>query len=201
MSDFGEIQGRIRDDLNRSDINSQIASYVKGAIRHYRTFPFWFNEARTTLTASSSASFLTVPSDYLDTVELYIKVGGYPVRMEQKTLNEIVEYRPTSGSQPGAYAYFGDRFELDFEVNQQYEFPLWYIKELATLSASSDTSLWTTTGEDLIVFRAERMLYSQVLKDKRSAADCAILEREARNSLLRFRDQKIGTGYAKPWCA
>lgn len=201
MSDFGELQGRIRDDLNRTDINSQIASQIQGAIRHYRRFPFWFNEAVTTLTASSSASFLTVPSDYLDTVELYIKVGGYPVKMQQKTLNEIVEYRPTSGSQPGAYAYFGDRFELDFEVNQQYEFPLYYIKELATLSASTDTSLWTTTGQDLIVFRAEKMLYRHTLKDRAAASDAERAEREAYVSLLGFRDQKTGTGQAIPWCA
>jgi hypothetical protein len=200
MSNFGELQARIRDDLNRDDINSQISSQIQAAIRHYRKFPLWFNEAVTTLTASSSASFLTVPSDYLDTVELYIKIGGYPVRMMQKSLNEIVEYRPTSGSQPGAYAYFGDRFELDFEVNQQYEFPLYYIKELATLSASADTSLWTTTGEDLIVYRAEKMLYRHTLKDRQAAADCNASERDAFNSLLGFRDQKVGSGQAKPWC-
>ena len=200
MSDFGGLISRIADDVNRTDINSQISQQIQGAIRHYRTFPFWFNEARSTLTASSSASFLTVPSDYLDTVELYIKVGGHPLRMTPAPLDEVVGNRPTAGSQPGKYCYFGDRFELDYEVNQQYEFPLYYIKELATLSASTDTSLWTTTGEDLIVFRAEKMIYSQVLKDKKAAADCAVLEREARNSLLRFRDQKTGTGYAKPWC-
>lgn len=199
MSTYGDMQSRIADDLNRSDLGSQISQQIKKAIVHYGRIPFWFNEARTTLTASSSASFLTVPSDYLDTVELYIKVSGYPIRMLPKTLDEVVGNRPSSGSQPGAYCYFGDRLELDFEVNQQYEFPLWYVKELATLSASADTSLWTTQGEDLIVFRAEKMLYSQVLKDQASAQRSHELEKEAKKSLLRFRDQKIGTGQAKPW--
>lgn len=199
MSTYGDLQDRIADDILRTDLSDQIRDQINLAILHYGRIPFWFNEARTTLTASNSASFLTVPSDYLETVELYIKIGGYPVRMLEKPLNEIVEYRPTSGSQPSAYAYFGDRFELNFEVNQQYEFPLWYIKSLATLSASTDTSLWTSQGEDLIVFRAEKVLYSRVLKKSQEASECAALEREARTSLLRFRDQKIGTGSAVPW--
>jgi hypothetical protein len=199
VSTYVQLRSRIADDLNRTDMTSQINQQIKLAIKHYRTFPMWFNEARTTLTASSSASFLTVPTDYLDTVELYIKVGGYPVRMEAKDLNSIVEYRPTSGSQPGAYAYFGDRFELDYEVNQQYEFPLWYIKELTELSADADENEWTKTGEDLIVYRAEAKLYRHVLKDAKAAAEAERSEREARTAILRFRDQKIGTGQAKPW--
>lgn len=200
MSTYGDLQDRIADDINRTDLSDQIRDQIKLAIVHYGRFPFWFNEARTTLTASSSASFLTVPSDYLDVVELYINIGDHPVRMEPKTLNEILEYRPVGESQPGAYCYFADRFELDYKVNQEYLFPLWYIKELATLSASTDSSLWTYQGEDLIVYRAEKMLYSRVLKDHKEAASCAALEREARTSLLRFRDQKTGTGQAKPWC-
>jgi len=199
MSTYEDLRSRIEVDINRTDITAQVQQQIKLAIKHYGTFPFWFNEARTTLTASSSASFLTVPSDYLDLVELYINVGNYPVRMEQKPLNEIVEYRPPSESQPGAFAYFGDRFELDYKVDQEYTFPLWYIQELATLSASSDTSLWTNQGEDLIVYRAEKMLFSNVLDDDRRASKASVLERDAKVALLRFRDQKIGTGQAKPW--
>lgn len=200
MSTYTQVQSRIADDINRTDLTSQIQQQIKLAIKHYRTFPMWFNEARTTLTASSSASFLTVPSDFLDTVELAIKVSGYPVPMKSKPLVEIVQYRPTSGSQPTSYCYFGDRFELDYEVNTQYEFPLWYIKELTELSAGGDENEWLKSGEDLIVYRAEKMLYASVIKDKAQAKVAAELEREARTALLRFRDQKIGTGHAKPWC-
>src|SRR3990167_10052557 len=184
MSTYEDLRSRIEVDINRTDITAQVQRHIKLAIKHYGTFPFWFNEARTTLTASSSASFLTVPSDYLDVVELYININSYPVRMEPKTLNEIIEYRPTSESQPGAYAYFGDRFELDYKVNQEYTFPLWYIQELATLSASSDTSLWTNQGEDLIVFRAEKMLFASVLDDERRMGTAAALERDAKVALL-----------------
>lgn len=199
MSTFTQVQARIADDINRTDLTSQIQQQIKLAIKHYRTFPFWFNETRSTLTASNSASFLTVPSDFLDTVELGIKVGGYTTEMVSKPLVDIVQYRPTSGGQPTAYCYFGDRLELDREVNQQYEFPLWYIKELTELSAGGDENEWLKSGEDLIVYRAEKMLYSRVLKKSVEAQECAALEREAKVALLRFRDQKIGTGHAKPW--
>lgn len=199
MSDFAGLISRVADDVNRTDINTQISQQIQGAIRHYRKFPFWFNEEVTTLTASSSATSLTVPSDYLETVELYIKVGNFPLKMLNRGLDEVVGGRPPNGSQPNRYCYYKDRFELNCQVNQQYEFPLYYVKELATLSASSDTNLWTTTGEDLIVFRAEKMIYANVIKDKAQAKIASDLEREAKTSLLGFRDQKIGTGQAKPW--
>jgi hypothetical protein len=199
LSTYTQVQSRIADDINRSDLTSQIQQQIKLAIKHYRTFPFWFNEARATLTASSSASFLTVPTDYLDVVDLYIKVGGYPVQMLNKPLIDIVQYRPSSGSQPRAFCYFADRFELDCEVNTQYEFPLWYIKELTELSGGSDENEWLKSGEDLIVYRAEKMLYAAVIKDKAQAKVCSELERDARNALLRFRDQKIGNGQATAW--
>lgn len=199
MSTYGDLQDRIADDLNRADLSDQIRDQIKLAIVHYGRVPFWFNEARTTLTASSSASFLTVPSDYLDTVDLYINVGGIPIKMTNSTLNDVVGGRPTGGSQPSRYCYFADRFELNCEVNQEYTFPLFYVKELATLSASTDTSLWTSQGEDLIVSRAEKVLYRDVLKDSSKFLLAKDAEKEAKSSLLGFRDRKIGTGHTKPW--
>lgn len=199
MSTYAEVMARIEDDINRTDITSRVQEQIKKAIEHYKRFPMWFNEAQTTLTASSSTTFLTVPSDYIDTVELFINISGSPKRMTQKSLREIIDGRPTGGSTPYAYSYFGDRFELECPVNIQYTFPLWYIKELATLSASSDTSLWLSTGEDLIVARAEKVLYRDVLKDAKNFSLAKDAEREAKSNLLGFRDQKVGTGYAKPW--
>src|SRR3990167_6974218 len=174
MSTYEDLRSRIEVDINRTDITAQVQQQIKLAIKHYGTFPFWFNEARTTLTASSSASFLTVPSDYLDIVELYINVGNYPIRMDQKPLNEIIEFRPPSESQPGCYAYFADRFELDYKVNQEYTFPLWYIKEPAALPGASGTGLWASQGEGLIVYRAEKILYSRVLKNQTEASACGV---------------------------
>jgi hypothetical protein len=199
MSTYTQVQSRIADDILRSDLTSQIQQQIKLAVKHYRTFPFWFNEGRTTLTASSSASFLTVPSDFVDVVHLQIKVGGHPLPMYMKDLQTVVDARSGSGSQPTEYCYFADRFELNCEVNTQYEFPLWYVKELTELSAGSDENEWLKSGEDLIVYRAEKMLYANVLKDKAQAKVCAELERDAKVALLRFRDQKTGTGQAKPW--
>lgn len=200
MSTYGDLQDRIADDLNRTDLSDQVRDQLKLAIVHYGRIPFWFNEARSTLTASNSASFLTVPSDYLDMVELYINLSSSdPVRMIPASLDEVVGSRRSGGSTPFKYCYFGDRFELDCEVNTQYTFPLWYIKELTTLSATSDSSLWTSQGEDLIVSRAEKVLYRDVLKDQSKFLLAKDAEKEAKTSLLRFRDQKVGTGYAKPW--
>jgi len=43
MSTYAEMQSKIADDLNRSDLTSQIQREINRAIRKYSRKPFWFN--------------------------------------------------------------------------------------------------------------------------------------------------------------
>jgi hypothetical protein len=194
---YGDLQSRIADDLNRTDLTNQIKENILLAIAHYRSERFWFNETSTTLTATVSQSYVTAPTDILRIDNLYIKISGKNIALLQQDLNSVVEYRPTTNGRPRAFCYYQNRFELDMLSDAAYAMPLYYVKELSVLSSSSDTNGWTTAAEDLIVFHAEKMLYANVIKDMEKAQAASALETAALTQLRSLGRARTTTGYTK----
>lgn len=199
MSTYTQLQSRIADDLNRTDLTSQIQQNILLAIEAYKNERFWFNETSTTLTASTSSAQVAAPSDILRIDRLYITISSKNIELLQKDLNQVVEFRPTTNGRPRAFAYYGNQFELDRKCDQAYSLPLYYVKQLTALSAGSDTNGWTTDGEDLIVFRAEKMLYANVIKDQEKAIVAAASEHEALTALRSLGRARTTTGFTKAY--
>lgn len=197
MSTYAQITSRIADDLNRSDLTSQIAQQVLLAITAYEHERFWFNETSTTLTATVGQAYVSYPSDLLRVDHLYITISNRNIELIPKDINTIIEFRPTTNGRPRSYALYQNRIEFDRPPNSAYSHPLYYVKQLTTLSADSDTNGWTTEGEDLIVARAEKILYATVLKDQEKATIAQSLERQALTALRERSIGKVGLGYAK----
>jgi hypothetical protein len=102
MSTFAQVRERIEDDTQSgSGIQSQIDQQIKLAIKHYRTLPFWFNEAQTTL--SASLAYVALPSDYVSEVALYLTESGTDRLLTRWTQGEIFTDRPSTGGRPTAY--------------------------------------------------------------------------------------------------
>lgn len=198
MSSYSALQSRIADDLDRTDLSSQIQQQIKQAIRHYKGQRLGFNETSTTLTATVSQNYVTAPTDLVEVDGLYITRSNYNELLLRRPLDEIIEGRRTSDATPTAYCLYAGKFELDCPSVSAYSMPLYYVKELTELSASDDSNGWTTDGEDLIVFRAEKILYARVIKDAKKAGECAQLEREAFNALRTTRNGHVSTGQARP---
>lgn len=196
MSTFLQVRNRIKDDINRTDIDSQINREIVAAIRHYRTFPTWFNEKTTTL--SASLAYVALPTDFVQDDQLYIVISGYDLPLEKWIWTEIFDQRPSSGGRPGAYCIYGDRFEFNRSCDQVYTLISRYIYDLPEISLSATdaaTNEWLISGEDLITYRAEKVIYSQIIKDVPAAQRSNELEKEAFRNFLRFRDSRLGTGY------
>lgn len=204
MSTYVQVRNRIADDVRAattaatSDIASQIAQCVLLAIQHYKNERLWFNETTTTLTATSSQSYVDAPSDILVIDNLYLTVSGRNIRLIPQDLDSIIAYRPSSNGRPRAYCYYQNRFELDRPSDSAYSMPIYYVKELAALSADADTNGWTTDGEDLIVYHAEKKLYANVIKDLVAAASAQAQERDALTALRARRNDRVMTGYTRP---
>jgi hypothetical protein len=199
VSTYTQLQSRIADDLNRTDLTSQIQQNILLAIQYYKGERFWFNETTTTLTATVGQAYVTAPTDILRIDALYITVSSRNVPLQQLGLDEIIAFRPSSNSRPRAYCYYQNRFELDAPADSAYSMPLYYVEELAALSAAGDTNGWTTDGEDLIVFCAEKKLYANVIKDQEKAATAAAQEREALTALRSLSRARTTTGYTKAY--
>ena len=204
MSTYVQVRNRIADDVRAastaasSDISSQIAQCVLLAIEHYKNERLWFNETTTTLTATSSQNYVSAPADILIIDDLYLTVSGRNIRLIPQDLDSIIAYRPSTNGRPSAYCYYQDRFELDRPADSAYSMPLYYVKALTALSADGDSNGWTTDGEDLIVFHAEKKLYANVIKDLEKAASAQAQERDALTVLRARRNDRVMTGYTRP---
>lgn len=199
MSTYVQLQSRIADDLNRSDLTSQIKQNILLAIQHYKDERFWFNETSTTLTATIGQAYVAPPSDLLRIGHLYITISSRNIELVPQDITSILEFRPSTNGRPRAFSYYQNRFELDRKPDSAYSMPLTYLQELTALSGDSDTNGWTTDGEDLIVFRAEKMLYANVIKDMEKAATAAAWETQALTQMRTLGRARTTTGYTKAY--
>lgn len=196
---YGNLQSRIADDLNRTDLTSQIKENILLAIQHYKGERFWFNETSTTLASVTSQGYVTAPTDIIRIDHFYITISGRNIEMLPEDLDSVIGYRPTTNGRPRAFCYYQDRFELDRLADQIYSMPLYYVKELSQLSSDSDTNNWTTNAEDVVVFHAEKMLYANVIKDTEKAQTAGALETAALTELRSRAKARTTTGYTKAY--
>lgn len=197
MSTYTQLQSRIADDLNRTDLTSQIQQHILLAVQHYKSERFWFNETNTTLTAVVAQGYVAAPSDILKIDHFYLTISGKNIELIPEEINDVIEFRPTTNGRPRAFCYYQNRFELDRLPDTAYSMPLYYVKELTALAAAGDSNGWTTDGEDVIVFHAEKMIYANVIKDMDKAAAAAQLEKDALTQLRSLGRARTTTGYTK----
>jgi len=199
MSTYAQLQARIADDLNRSDLATQIQQNILGAIQNYKGERFWFNETSATATTTTSSAQVAAPTDIVAIDALYIVISGKNIELMPEDLNAVIEFRPTTNGRPRAYCFYRNQFELDRKADQAYTLNLYYLKELTALSAAADSNGWTVEGEDLIVFHAEKMLYANVIKDMQKAQAAASLEKEAFTRMRSLGITRTSTGYTKAY--
>jgi hypothetical protein len=205
MSTFLQMQSRIADDLDRTDLNTQIKLAINRAIKHYAKEPFWFKE--------TSGSFSAV----VNQEEYVYGTGGVPSDVEMIDIMEVVyggtkspvvEITPfeleakqsqLSYGQPDEFAQYQNRFKLFPIPNQSgTTILLKYTKSYTDLSADADTNDWLTYAEDLIESRAKWWLNMRVIKDIPAANDDATCEVMALEALQVINNHKTGGGEVIP---
>lgn len=181
MPTYLDVQNRIADDLlNRSDLTNQVKNGIQAAIRHYQRERFWFNETSTVLTCVVSQETVAVPSDFLFVQELMVTQNSANIQLIAAPFDFIrrLNINNTVGL-PTRFCKYGENFCLANLPDSAYPLPCWYINQLPALSADSSTNAWLSAAEDVIVYRASRLVWSTTLRNMSAAAVCAQLEAEA----------------------
>jgi hypothetical protein len=206
MTSFADIRGRIADDLDRPDINTQIGDELRRAVRHYERQRWWFNEAQATTPTVANQPNYALPTDLLVLDDLeYTNAGGNRLLVNEITWGRYLEtWRYNSSATTGTpqdWAYNSDQLWLGPTPNAIYTLTLGYIKTLSPASFSDGTdNAWTNYADDLISSRALRSLGSRLLDlPAQRLAIWAGLEREAYNALCAMSEQKLMTGSPRPW--
>lgn len=203
-STFLQMQQRIADDLDRTDLNSQIKLAINRAINHYKTEPFWFKESSSSFPAVVNQEEYvygtgSVPSDVemIDIMECQLNGSKSPM-VEITPFELEAKQSLLAVGEPREYAQYQNRIKLYPIPNQAATILIKYTKSYTDLSADSDTSDWLTYAEDLIEARARWWLNMRVIKDIAAANDDALEESLALNALRTVNDHKTGGGEVIP---
>ena len=204
MSTYGELQTRIADELDRTDLTSQIQKAIQTAIDRYERKRFYFNEARSiTFNTVDAQEFYTSADQsdipnllMIDNVKLTIS-GSDKIDLDPRQYSEL-EYLSSNstddGGQPTAYAYYGKQLRLYPIPDAAYAVRVSGVFSLADLSATADTNAWMTDAEALIRSRAKRELLTHVIRDAEGAAAMAQAEAEELQSLIQATNARSSTG-------
>ena len=202
MSTYGELQDRINlDYLNRTDFAAETRRSIQAAVRHYERKPWWFNETATSLTTSAGQSFVNFPANYHKLELLQITIASADYRLIPRDYSWIKDMNTTrTRGQPTDFAIYQNRIELGVIPDSAYSLPISYRHKFLTLSASSDTSDWTSAVEDLVVYHATKLMLAGVIREPERAMAFQALEREALSSILgenegRFADKLKATKF------
>ena len=186
MSDLATLKARIVDELNRSDLTSQIASAIPRAIEYYARERFDFNEGRSTAATVADNQYVDFPDGLRVVDEVYVTVGGNTYDMRRVEFDQMEYWHGASNTsgQPLDYAMRKRQFRIYPTPNQAYVLTVTGIYDEAALSADDDTNAWCTDlAQDLINYRVQFLMYRDILKDRESMLEASQAEKEALREL------------------
>ena len=207
---YKNIQDRIADELNRTDLTAQIKKAIVSAIEHYERERWWFEETiDTSVSCTPAQNYVTnaVISSmaHIDLVQL--TVGGSKYTVEDKPYDMFAVFTATSttSGQPSIRSYYGDKLYLFPTPGSAYALTISGVQRLTTLSGDSDSNGFTNYCEELIRQRAKADLRINILLDEKALSEAAQLgangatflsgmERSAYVNVGRERDQRVMTG-------
>lgn len=195
---LGDLLDEIADDIERADLDRQIAVAVDRAIRHYQPERFTFNERILTFQTIPGADVYgggdasEIPG--LLAIDSVMRIEGeqsYPLQRIAETAVERLD-DPGSATQPCAYSYFDRSIRLWPMPSGDWTIRLAAHVELPAPKDRDDTSAWVDEASDLIAARAKRHLGLNVLRDPALAQAQGLLADEAFRS-LRGRANRIAS--------
>ena len=210
---FAQVKARIADELNRSDLTSQISKAVISAVEHYERERWWFEETIDT-SVSTTAAQNYVTNAVISTMAridlVQITVGSSKYRLFPVSYEEwaIEAQTTTTSGQPTEYAYYQDRLYLFPTPGSTYTLTISGVQRLTTLSADGDSNGFTNYCEELIRQRAKADIRCNIIIDDKAIAEAAQIgasggtflsgmERSAYINVARERDTRVTTGRLK----
>jgi len=210
MSDLGTLKSRIRRELNRASLRSDVVvDEIESAIRHYKGKRFIFNSVlRETISGSSGTAVLTI-----STASSLVQVDHVVLLWPSSTFRESLRQRPVEWlerrfttnnyrSRPSYWGVQGDTIVFDTIQDADYDYVLNYVKELSALTSDTATNAWMVEGEELIRTRAKQKILKNYIRGTAARAEAKELagdERETYRELRSRQTQREAGGDVIPW--
>jgi hypothetical protein len=204
MSTRYVLEQQIIDDIDRTDLSTQVSAAVDTAIRFHEHDRYWFNTvAKVTATLSSSTAFIPftdLPYRFLeiDRMRVQRNTNYYwdLVARQRDWLfdrQDVIVY-----TEPSEYAVYAETIQFDNYAAQSYPLIMDGLVSLGnTASNSYSTSssvAWFGAARDMIRAAAKKDLFLHVIKDPDQAVAMGVVETGVRNILKSKTNQLAATG-------
>lgn len=198
------MQDRIASEVHRSDLTSAIQNAIKTAIKHYERERWYFNEAVTasSLTTSISQAFYPLPADFMKLDSVMVSINGWKcdsepmpyIQMDQRDAGNAATLGP-----PKWHAIYKNQLRHYPIPDSAYIVTMSYQKRLATLSATTDTNEWVDDLEELTRVKAKEILYRQHIRNIPQAdTELAYLTNIVYPQLREENDERLMSGKLTP---
>lgn len=203
MSTLSQMRSRIADDLDRSDLSTQIDKAINRAIEFYESERFWFSEKVSTFsTVANQKNYSSsdgIPTDMAEVDYVEVTVSGKEYKLTPKTYDYIKELISSdSTGEPSDYCYYQENFYFYPIPNAVRTISVSYQQKYSELSLDADSNDFTTEAEDLIEARARAWIYARVIKDPEQASIAKTEEMDALRGLRIKTEKLIATGKLRP---
>lgn len=181
LSTYAELQTEIAAFLNRDDLTSQIPTFIRLAESQIaRDVEHWRAEARTT--ASTAARYITLPTDFMRPIRLYMDGDNQALRLI--TATQMQDRRANAADAAGTprfYSITAGEIEL-FPTPASGTLNIYYRSEIDALS-DSNTSNWLLTYAPDVYLYGSLLHTAGYLQDDERAAIWSTLYTAAVNNL------------------
>lgn len=203
----GYMKDKIADQINRTDLTTQIAECISDAIKFYQPHRFIFSEGRdTTLSTVANQEFYTSTDDPLigtlyafDYITITIGTAKFDLPRYQPEDIEVLTQSGTQMGQPQCYSYYDYQLRLYPVPNTVYPLTIAAHQLIAAPAADTTTgNNWMTDAEKLIRCRARYELALNYTSDEKEMQFMTAAVTEAYDELKMRTNQLAGTGEVRP---
>ena len=156
ITTYAELQTAVADFLNHEDLTASIPTFIRLAEADMdRRVRHWKMETR--LAVSYDAQFEDIPSDWVETVSLYLTDSDGPYQVDLASRADMMDMRFRSadtGGRPYFYAMSGGQFELYPSPDEAYPGELLYLAAIPALSDSNTSNWLLTVAPDAYLYGA-----------------------------------------------
>tara|TARA_R100001440_G_scaffold10455_2_gene19048 strand:- start:2529 stop:3176 length:648 start_codon:yes stop_codon:yes gene_type:complete len=165
---YSELKTAIANYLNRSDLTSDIDTFIDNVEaelnRRLRS-----KDMIKRATATADSQYLTVPSDWLEAINIEITSNNF-CPLFQQSIESLDVYRKANNNstgQPVYYAMVDDSIELAPTPDSSYTLQLTYYAKISALSDSNTSNFVSASHPDVYLYGALKHASIYLMEDER----------------------------------
>lgn len=207
MTTLALLKAEIADDLDRSDLATQIATEITKAIRHYQRTRFYFNETRDETFSTvadqeiySSSDDAAIPK-FIEIDQIVLIDGTQPTELAYIDPKEweMLTASGTATGKPGCWTYFNMSIGLHPIPDDAYTIrPVGHIMKDEPATDSEAGNIWMTDAFDLLRARVCAQISIRKTRDMEFYQMQKQVESDELARLNSETTSRISTGFVTP---